>query len=51
MTEDDKKSRRVIMQRWPESRFEDKNKWICQGYTWEPLVKTMWELYRDKKSS
>ena len=50
MTEDDREHRLIIMQHWPESRLEDKNSWIRQGYTWEPFVKTMWDLYRPQAS-
>lgn len=51
MTEDDREHRLVIMQHWPETRLEDRNKWNQQGYTWELFVKTMWDLYRPKASS
>jgi hypothetical protein len=50
MTEDDKESCRVIMQSWPELGLNEKTRWIHQGYTWEPFVKTMWELYRLQAS-
>lgn len=50
ITEDDREHRLIIMQRWPETPLEDKNKWIHQGYTWEPFVKTMWDLYRPQAS-
>ncbi len=50
ITEDDREHRLIIMQRWPETRLEDKNKWNQQGYTWEPFVKTMWELYHTQPS-
>jgi len=46
MTEDDKEFRRVIMQSWPELGLTEKARWNRQGYTWEPFVKTMWDLYR-----
>ena len=45
MTEDDKESCLVIMQSWPEMGLGEKTRWNRQGYTWEPFVKTMWELY------
>jgi hypothetical protein len=48
MAEDDREHRRVIMQHWPESRLGDKDIWTHQGNTWEPFVKTMWDLYRSK---
>jgi hypothetical protein len=51
MTEDDKESCRVIMETWPEMRLNDKTRWNRQGNTWEPFVKTMWDLYRLQASS
>jgi hypothetical protein len=50
MTEDDKESCRVIMETWPEMRLNDKTRWNRQGNTWEPFVKTMWDLYRLQAS-
>ena len=37
----------------PESKFlpdglPDKTDWNRQGFTWEPFMKTMWNLYRQR---
>lgn len=46
MTEDDRAHRAEIMKYHPEAEFGDQHGWTHQGYTWEPFVRSMWELYR-----
>ena len=48
MTEDDNPAVPVIMKSWPEVGLDNHDHWNWEGYTWEPFVKTMWTLYRNR---
>jgi hypothetical protein len=48
MTEDDREHRAEIMKHHAGFRLDDRARFTHQGNTWEPFVKTMWEMYRGK---
>jgi hypothetical protein len=39
--------RAEIMKYFPQARFRNQDRWTHQGNTWEPFVKSMWDLYRS----
>ena len=48
MSEDDREHRQVIMKYHEGFRGDDQARWMHQGYTWEPFVQSMWDLYRPQ---
>jgi hypothetical protein len=51
MTENDDEAGKEITKHWPEIALDERDRWNHQGYTWEPFVKTMWGLFRNREDT